>query len=205
VPPGYEADAFLAIHADGGEPAEHGFKVSAPWRASEASRLLRDALERAYGDLSGLPVDRYGVTYNMRGYYSFSWFRFDHAVAPSTPCAIIETGFLTSAADREVIVDDPLKAARAITIGVLSYLGKRAPLGPRSLVARRYAPMIVETDGARLRVFPSETERVTAVLPVGTVIRPMNIESGWVECVVWGNFRVFGWMRQADLESIAGG
>jgi hypothetical protein len=76
VPQGYDADAFVAIHADGGGPRERGFKVSAPWRASPASRLLRNAIDRAYGELSTIPADRYGVTYNMRGYYGFSWYRF---------------------------------------------------------------------------------------------------------------------------------
>lgn len=205
VPPGYEADAFIAIHADGGGPGERGFKVSAPWRASDASRLLRDALQRSYGELSGVPSDRYGVTYNMRGYYAFGWYRFEHATAPTTPCAIIEAGYLTSAADRAVIVDDPETPARAIAAGVVLYLGERMALTARSLVARAYAPMIVATDRAALRVFPDETERVSAVLSAGTVVRPIQVANGWVELIQWGNFRVFGWMRQADLQAAAGG
>ena len=56
---------------------------------ADASRLLRDSISRTYAQASGLPEDRYGVSFNMRGYYGFSWYRFDHAVAPTTPAVII--------------------------------------------------------------------------------------------------------------------
>ena len=205
VRPGYDADAFVAIHADGGWPSERGYKVSAPWRASGASRLLEDSIGRAYGALSGIPADRYGVTYNMRGYYAFSWYRFEHAVAPSTPSAIIETGYLTSRLDRSIIVDDPETPARAIADGILVYLSERPGLKPAALVARAYTPMIVASNRAALRSFPDDNERVTAFLPSGTVVRPMEKAHGWVELMVWGNFRLFGWMRQADLQVPPGG
>jgi N-acetylmuramoyl-L-alanine amidase len=205
VPPGYEADAFVAIHADGGGQRERGFKVSAPWRASEASRLLAEAIERTYGVLSGIPEDRYGVTYNMRGYYAFSWYRFEHAVAPTTQCAIIETGYLTSAADRRIIVDDPEASAQAISDGIIQFLGERPGLSPGSLVARAYTPMIVSADRAALRFFPDKKERISAVLPWGTVVRPICVANDWVELIVWGNFRIFGWMRRADLQPAVGG
>ena len=78
-------DALVAIHADGGGRSERGFKVSSRGELRRPRDLLRDSIQRVYGDLSGIPADRYGVTYNMRGYYAFSWYRFEHAVAPSTP------------------------------------------------------------------------------------------------------------------------
>jgi hypothetical protein len=127
-----------------------------------------------------------------------------HAVAPSTPCAIIETGYITSLEDRHVIVDDPDKAAGAIAAGIILYLSERPGLRPDALVARAYGPMIVATDGSTLRFFPGDAERITAVLSAGTVVRPMNVENGWVELVQWGDFRVFGWMKLADLQTAAG-
>ena len=75
----------------------------------------------------GFPEDRYGISYNMKGYYGFSWYRFEHAVAPTTPAAIIETGFLTSAADRALIVSDPERTARGIAQGIIAYLGELSP------------------------------------------------------------------------------
>jgi N-acetylmuramoyl-L-alanine amidase len=206
VPPDYDADAFVAIHADdGGGSRENGWKVAAPWRSSEASRKLRDSVAFAYALATGLPSDRYGVSYNMRGYYAFSWTRFSHAIAPATPAAIIETGFLTSAADRRIIVEDPDRAARGISLGIILFLAQRASMRPHSLVPLRYPPMSVATEQAAVRYFPYEGERITARLPAGTRVRPMNEENGWVEMVVWGKFRVFGWMRKSDLQEIQSG
>ena len=204
VPEGYDADAFVAIHADdGGGTAASGFKVASPWRASEASRLLRDALDAGYARSSGLPEDRYGVSYNMRGYYGFSWTRFDHAIAVTTPAAIIETGFLTSAADRAVIVDDPDRAARGISQGILAYLGELSTLPLAALVPFSYPPMKVAADNAALRFYPEPGERVRFRLPTGTPVRVVGEENGWKELIVWGNYRVFGWMKIDDLRPLA--
>ena len=206
VPPDYDADAFVAIHADdGGGSRETGWKVAAPWRSSEASRRLRDSVAFAYALATGLPSDRYGVSYNMRGYYAFSWTRFSHAIAPTTPAVIIETGFLTSAADRRTIVDDPDRAARGISLGIILFLSQRPSLRPYSLVPLRYPPLSVATEQAAVRFFPDEGERIAARLPAGTWVRPMNEENGWVELVVWGKYRVFGWMRKSDLREIRSG
>jgi len=206
VPPDYDADAFVAIHADdGGGSRESGWKVASPWRSSEASRRLRDSVSSAYAGETGLPSDRYGVSFNMRGYYAFSWTRFSHAISPSTPAAIIETGFLTSAADRRIIVDDPDRAARGISLGIIGFLAQRASMPPESLVPLRYPPMTVATERAAVRYFPEEGERIAARLPAGTWVRPMNEENGWVELVVWGNYRVFGWMKKSDLVEVQSG
>jgi hypothetical protein len=200
VPPGYDADAFVAIHADdGGGTEASGWKIASPWRSSEASRRLRDDIALSYSRATGLPLDRYGVSYNMRGYYGFSWTRFEHAVAPTTPAAIIETGFLTSAADRRIIVDDPARAARGISAGIISFLGELKSLPLAALVPVSYPPMTVATEQAALRYLPDDTERVAARLPAGTWVRPFDEENGWVELVVWGNYRVFGWMKESDL------
>ncbi len=204
VPVGYTADAFVAIHADGGGRLASGWKVAAPRRASAASRMLVDDIARAYGPVSGLPEDRYGVTFNMRGYYAFSWTRYAHTVSADTPAAIIETGYLTSASDRQVIVDDPEKAALGITAGIIAFLGQRASLPPAALVPLSYPPMIVTTNDAVLRSFPADDERIAARLPAGTRVRPTDAVSGWIELTVQGNFRLSGWMRSADLVTTGG-
>ena len=201
VPPAYDADAFVAIHADdGGGTDTSGWKIATPWRSSEASRRLRDDTARAYSQVTGLPEDRYGVSYNMRGYYAFSWTRFEHAVAPTTPAAIIETGFLTSAADRLLIVDDPERAARGISMGIIAFLGDLSRLPSEALVPLAYPPMEVAVDNSALRYFPEPDERIRTWLPAGTRVRPVDQENGWTELVVWRNFRVFGWMRDSELQ-----
>ncbi len=204
VPPGYDADAFVAIHADDGAGTEaSGWKIATPWRSSEASRRLRDDVARTYSQASGLPEDRYGVSYNMRGYYAFSWTRYEHAAAPTTPAVIIETGFLTSAVDRLVIVDDPERAARGISAGIIVFLGELAKLPDTALVPMAYPPMEVAADNAALRYFPDSAERIRTRLAVGTRVRPVREENGWTELIVWGNFRVFGWMRDSDLKALS--
>ena len=203
VPVGYDADAFIAIHADdGGGTSSSGWKIASPWRSSVASRALRDAIALSYGRTSGLAEDRYGISYNMRGYYGFSWMRFEHAIAPTTPAAIIETGFLTSATDRALIVDDPERAARGISMGVLAFLGQLAQLPLAALVPIGYPPMEVAVGSAALRYFPDSAERVKGRLPAGTPLRTVDAANGWKEIVVWGNYRVFGWMKDDDLKPL---
>jgi N-acetylmuramoyl-L-alanine amidase len=200
VPPGYDADAFVAIHADDGGGADpSGWKISTPWRSSAASRKLRDDIAQSYGSASRLPEDRYGISYNMRGYYGFSWTRYEHAVAATTPAAIIETGFLTSATDRKLIVDDPERAARGISMGILAFLGELSRMPLEALVPIGYPPMEVATDNAVLRYFPDGAERIKARIPNGTRVRAVDQANGWTELIVWGNFRVFGWMKSSDL------
>jgi len=203
VPAGYDADAFVAIHADDGGGADSsGWKISTPWRSSPASRRLRDDIAQSYGSASRLPEDRYGISYNMRGYYAFSWTRYEHAVAATTPSAIIETGFLTSAADRKLIVDDPERAARGISTGIIAFLGELSRMPPEALVPLTYPPMMVAADSAALRYFPDPGERIRTHLAAGTRVRAVDRENGWTELVVWRNFRVFGWVKDSDLQPL---
>jgi len=125
IPPGYWADLFIAIHADGNPSASvSGFRAAAPrrdvtGRAEEFVRLL----ERSYGEATGLP--RYPtVTRRMTGYYAFNWRRYEHALHPMTTGVILETGFLTSPLDRAVIVHEPARAARGIADAIRQHLGE---------------------------------------------------------------------------------
>ncbi|UCF97313.1 MAG: N-acetylmuramoyl-L-alanine amidase [Spirochaetaceae bacterium] len=205
VPPGYQADAFVAVHADGAYRAGvRGWKIATPWRSSEASRLLRDALVQTYPQFTGLPEDRYGTTYNMRGYYAFSPHRFRHAIAGTTPAIIIETGFVTVAEDREVLFGAPDTVARGIAAGIIRYLSRRDPLDLSAVVVRRYPVMRVAGRQAELTFHPEEGAKVAGRLEEGTLVRPVHQENGWVEVIVWGNYRRFGWMRQTDLEIVGG-
>jgi N-acetylmuramoyl-L-alanine amidase len=204
IPPGYLADAFVAIHADGAaRPTARGWKIATPWRASEASNLLADAVTAAYAALVGLPEDRYGITYGMKGYYAFSANRVRYAVSPFTPCIIVETGFVTVASDREVIVDHPLRVARAIAAGIVRYLSSR-PI-PRTAEGRAaylppsYPPAVVAAGDAVLRARPGEDEPQVLRLELGTTVMPMQLRGDWTEVVVRGDFRSFGWVLASEL------
>jgi hypothetical protein len=123
IPPSYWADVFVAIHADGStDPSTSGFKIAAPWRdyTGKAASLV-SLLENSYQEVTGLAKDP-NVTRQMRGYYAFSWWRYEHAIHPMTTAVIIETGFLTNRPDRKLLIATPEIAGQGIAQGILKYL-----------------------------------------------------------------------------------
>ncbi len=125
VPQNYHAHLFLAIHADGDSSGNlHGFKVARPAFSSvpDADDHLVDTLNRDYALATGLPRDDEHISRRMLYYYAFNSRRYCHAVAPGVPQAVIETGFLTSAIDRQLLIGDPDSAARGIASAVVDFL-----------------------------------------------------------------------------------
>jgi N-acetylmuramoyl-L-alanine amidase len=125
VPVDYQADAFVAIHADGdARGALSGYKIA----RSPMSQIptwddaLVGWLYAEYGRLTGLARDDDHISRRMQFYYAFNNRRYYYAVAPSTPAAIIETGFVTSAHDRALLVGDPDRAAAGLAAGLLGFL-----------------------------------------------------------------------------------
>ena len=122
VPPGYRAHLFIAIHADGSnDPNATGYRVASPSRdaTGRASRFA-ELLGKSYGEATSirrLPT----VTHRMRNYYAFNFRRYEHALHPMTVGVIIETGFITSARDRRVILNEPEKAARGIVNAIVEF------------------------------------------------------------------------------------
>ena len=107
VPISYDADVFITIHADGSpSSSKGGFKMATPWRTSDASQHLLEALDSEYAAGTGFTRDS-AVTFNMRGYYAFSWWRRQHAIAKTTPAVIIEMGFLTNPTERALMLHSP--------------------------------------------------------------------------------------------------
>lgn len=134
IPPAYYADLFISIHADGHTNTSiSGYRAAAPrrdrtGRAAEFAELLMDR----YGKATGLRLYP-TVTRRMTSYYAFNSRRYEHALHPMTVGVILETGFLTSARDRAVIVNQPDRAARGIAEAVIHYLGPVSPsAGPAS-------------------------------------------------------------------------
>lgn len=123
IPPDYWADVFVSIHADGNtDPGKSGFKTAAPRRdmTGKADNLL-EMVERNYEKATDLEKDP-SVTRNMRGYYAFGWWRYDHSIHPMTTAIILETGFLSSPSDRRLIVDQPEVSAQGLADGIIEYL-----------------------------------------------------------------------------------
>jgi N-acetylmuramoyl-L-alanine amidase len=125
IPIEYKAHAFLSIHADGDESgARQGYKLGrAAWSATpEADDRLMAAISEAYAAMTRMPLDPVGASRRMTAYYAFNSRRYCHAIAPGTPGAILEAGYLTSAVDRQILLGDPDAAARGIARGLLRYL-----------------------------------------------------------------------------------
>jgi N-acetylmuramoyl-L-alanine amidase len=122
VPPAYRAHLFIAIHADGAaDPNASGYRVAGPRRdpTGKADGFV-ELLERTYGEATGLrrlPT----VTRRMQNYYAFNSRRYEHALHPMTIGVIIETGFLSSPADRRLIVSAPERVAKGIAAAVAGF------------------------------------------------------------------------------------
>lgn len=145
VPTGHTADAFIALHADGSSSsAARGFKISTRWRSEVAvlDATLMETLTASYRAATGLPEDS-GVTRNMRGYYAYSPWRPNYRVSNFTPSAIVEMGFVTSAADRAVMYNQTDKVVAGIADGVMRFL--RATYG-NNAAPRGFGYGIVDDD-----------------------------------------------------------
>lgn len=123
VPPRYWADVFIAIHADGStDSSKSGYKFAGPWRdLTGKSTDLVTLLEASYEAATNLPKDE-NITRNMRGYYAFSWWRYEHAIHPMTTGVIAETGFLTNRGDQELLIKNPHISANAIAEAIVQFL-----------------------------------------------------------------------------------
>jgi N-acetylmuramoyl-L-alanine amidase len=199
VPPGYDADAFVAIHADGAtKPGARGFKIATPWRTSRAAQHLRDALDAEYVAATRLPRDG-AITFNMRGYYAFSFRRHTHAVARTTPAVILEMGFLTSPADRAFMTGRADVVARGIAEGVLRYLRERDPSDGAALLPPDFKPHRPAADGVVVRAAPNERARILQRLGPDSRMTIFEERDGWYQGFVRGEWRTMGWVRAADL------
>jgi N-acetylmuramoyl-L-alanine amidase len=122
IPAGYVADAFVAIHADGDETGTaRGFKIAHGERRTPYDTALEAVLAEEYWKSTDLPVDP-NPTEGMLQYYAWRWERFQTTVSPYTPAVIIETGFISNAADRAVLLLKPDKVVDGIVNGVERFL-----------------------------------------------------------------------------------
>lgn len=122
VPIDYCAHAFVSVHADAGSSERTGYKAAgSAWDTSGSSDRLAESLELAYATATGLPYES-TVTINMTRYYAFNSDRFNHAIHPQTPAALLETGFLTNEGDRQFLMNNTEKAAHGLAGGILAFL-----------------------------------------------------------------------------------
>ncbi|MBC7260236.1 MAG: N-acetylmuramoyl-L-alanine amidase [Chloroflexi bacterium] len=115
---GYVADAFLAIHADSCEPIEGatGFKVARVQNSAipAVDDRLAACLWEEYQAATGLPRHEGSITNDMLHYHALK------EIAPETPGAIIEIGFLRL--DREILVLRQDAVAQGLANALICFL-----------------------------------------------------------------------------------
>jgi N-acetylmuramoyl-L-alanine amidase len=113
---GYVATALVSIHADACiYPEASGFKVaSLEGSTNPLNSVLVDCLVARYGERTGLPYHAGSITYDMTQYHVFN------SIAPQTPGAIIEVGFML--ADRAILTDRTDLIAQGIIDGLNCFL-----------------------------------------------------------------------------------
>ena len=116
---GYEASAFVSIHADSCSVNMTGFKVANAENGSDASKRLAECLWTRYETETGLPRHPSTVTKNMTQYHAF------RKIAEATPAAIIEIGFLSG--DREYLTQHADRVAAGVVKGVECFLMPNKP------------------------------------------------------------------------------
>jgi len=113
---GYEADVLVALHIDSCIPGASGFKVARAWNSfiPEVEDELVDCLYEEYERITGLKPHLESITLDMRGYHAFG------EVAPETPAAIIEMGFMGD--DAELLRHRQDTVAQGIVAGIECFL-----------------------------------------------------------------------------------
>jgi hypothetical protein len=127
VPPGYQADAFIAVHCDyNSDPNIGGFKLARYGDSVIADRddALLNAITAAYGPVTGQRKDGL-ISRAMIYYYAFNSGEFAHAIDPQTPGVIVELGFLTNPADRALLVNQQPTVAKGLADGIIGFLSAR--------------------------------------------------------------------------------
>jgi N-acetylmuramoyl-L-alanine amidase len=110
-----EADLLLSLHADScisisGYKAAYYLYSTIP----EQDARLVDCIDTNYSATTGLTKNEDTITHNMTEYHAF------RKVAPTTPAAILELGFLGG--DRELLTTNAGVAARGVAASIHCFL-----------------------------------------------------------------------------------
>ncbi len=199
VPPGMRVDAFISIHADwGSDIRRNGWKLSPPWRPSEASSLLAASLKQAFASREELREDVGGITVGMRAYFGFSYQRYHHASSPYTPATLVELGFVTNRTERIRMSTNPDYYAQILYEGLKHYRYTVGRPQAEALVPRIFSTMFVGPEGAQVRLTPDADAPWIRALEPGEPVTPVDAAEGWFE-VRTRNPNQIGWVAAADL------
>lgn len=119
---GLRADLLISLHADSCIDAS-GYKAAASaLRSNDEDTRLVACIDRDYPAATSLPHHRNTVTHNMTEYHAFG------KIAPSTPAAILELGFLGG--DGALLTQGAEAAAQGVAASLLCFLGGEEPNAP---------------------------------------------------------------------------
>ena len=113
---GYEADALVSLHSDSCVAGASGFKAARAWNSfiPDIEDRLVDCLYSEYERVTGLHPHQWSITIDMHGYHVFG------EVAPETPAAIIEMGFMFD--DAQLLMNDQERVAEGVVAGIRCFL-----------------------------------------------------------------------------------
>ena len=114
---GYEASALVSIHTDAcNVPGATGFKVARVSfsQVPELEDRLVNCLIEKYQEATGLPFHKNSITFDMTEYHAF------YEIAPETPAAIIEIGFMS--ADRRLLTRRQDLVVQGIVGGIKMFI-----------------------------------------------------------------------------------
>jgi len=115
---GYEAAAFLSLHADSCVDVGYGgFKSAYPVARTNVRALdvrFDDCMRANYGGITALQFLPGNITDNMRLYHAF------RKIGPRTPAVILELGFLSF--DRNLLQNQPDRMALGVVNGIMCFL-----------------------------------------------------------------------------------
>jgi len=201
VPPGYRADVFVSIHADGDRTENmlrrRGYKVATPFIASPAARDLAAGIEASYAAATGLPPDPRGVGYDMRAYYAFAPYRYEHAISLDTPAVLIECAFMTHPDDRVLLFDQPDRIADGIADGILQYLAG-ASSAPADYTLAPPRNWLRTAGEVLLRRAPDAAAAPRRTLSDGEEMVVLTETEGWYLVHVRSDWEI-GWLRKSEV------
>jgi N-acetylmuramoyl-L-alanine amidase len=110
-----EVDVLLSLHADSCIEAS-GYKAAGYVRSTtaDADAALLACIDQHYAEVTGLPHHPNTVTHDMTEYHAF------RRIAPTTPAAILELGFLGG--DQTILTEQPDLIARGVAESLLCFL-----------------------------------------------------------------------------------
>lgn len=194
IPPGYRADAFVALHCDGVDPEiaelRRGWKIATPYLASPASQLLAQSFREVYPAITGLPYDeKHGSLVGMRANYVFAWYRFEHTIAPQTPAVLIELAFSTNSQDWPLLSEQPAIIAEGVAQSILRYLEQYDPYATLDRRPPHY-PLLRVREATPLYRGPSfDADQRLALTPDDRLIL-LSMDEDWHMVYVRGAWQI---------------